>query len=145
VTSADSLKWIGDYAHHDSAPESMFADAFIELGWPGFLTFLAIELGLIWESYCLTRVLRDARLRAFAAGICGCAVATLFADASTEFSFAASPYYWYLAGLVLALRQQHQIRQQQSPTLGLGRLLPQSSPIDGRDASCRNAPHTSSA
>jgi hypothetical protein len=94
VTSNDAKKWIGDDAHSDSAPESMLADAFIELGWLGFLSYLGIQLCLIWEAYRLTRLLRDARLRAFAAGVCGCAVATLIADLGTEFSYAASTYYW---------------------------------------------------
>jgi hypothetical protein len=82
----------------------MLADAFIELGWLGLLAYLAIHLCLIGEAYRLTRVLRDARLRAFAAGVCGCAAAALIADLGTEFSYAASTYYWYLAGLLLALR-----------------------------------------
>jgi hypothetical protein len=104
VTSNDAKKWIGDYANSVSAPESTLADAFIELGWLGLLAYFSIQLCLIWEAFRLTRTLRDARLRAFAAGICGCAVATLVADVGTEFSYAASTYYWYLAGLLLALR-----------------------------------------
>jgi hypothetical protein len=104
VTSHDARKWIGEYAVGLSAPESMFADAFIELGWLGLLSYLGIHLCLLREAYRLTRLLRDARLRAFAAGVCGCVVATLLADVATEFSYAASTYYWYLAGLLLALR-----------------------------------------
>jgi hypothetical protein len=116
VTSADSRKWIGEYARDVSAPESTYADAFIELGWQGLLAFLAVQLCVIWESYRLTRMLRDVRLRALAAGICGCAVATLVADTAIEFSFAASIYYWYLAGLLVALRQHVQTRQPDIPS-----------------------------
>jgi O-antigen ligase len=88
-----------------AAPESQVADAFIELGLPGLAAYLAIHLCLIWEALRLTRRLRDARLRAFAAGIGACALATLLADFGTEFGRTVSVYYWYLAGLLLAVRQ----------------------------------------